>query len=85
MHLPKEGDKLTFYNCSNVLERPFMVYADFESSLIPRGESQTIHTHKSNSACCYCVCIFDSSIHKLYEYIDENCVIELLSTFKHCR
>jgi hypothetical protein len=38
--------------------------------------------HKANSACCYFVCTFDSSRNKLYEFIGENCVIELLNTLK---
>jgi hypothetical protein len=35
--LPKEGDKITLFSYNNLLEIPFMVYADFESSLIPTG------------------------------------------------
>jgi hypothetical protein len=78
--LPKEGDKMAFFNYKNLLERPFMEYADFESSLIPTGESKKIHMHKANSACCYFVCTFGSSRNQLYNFIGENCVIELLNT-----
>jgi hypothetical protein len=80
--LPNEGDKMAFFNYTNLLERPFMVYADFESSLIRTGESKNIHMHKANSACCYVVCTFDSSRNQLYNCIGENCVIELLNTLK---
>ena len=59
-----------------------MVYADLESSLILTGETQKIHMHKANSACCYVVCTFDSSRNKVYEFIGENCVVELLNTLK---
>jgi hypothetical protein len=38
--------------------------------------------HKANSACCYVVCTFDSSRNQLYNFIGENCVIELLNTLK---
>ena len=49
---------------SKLVDRPFMVYAGFASSLTPTGEAQTIHVHKANSAWCYCVCTFDSSRNK---------------------
>ena len=38
--------------------------------------------HKANSACCYFVFTLDSSRTNLYEFIRENCVIELLDTLK---
>jgi hypothetical protein len=78
--LPKEGDKMAFLNYKNLLERPFIVYADFESSLIPTEDLKKIHIHKANSACCYFVCTFDSSRNKLYNFIGDNCVIDLLDT-----
>ena len=52
---------MAFTNYKNLLERPFIVYADFESSLIPTGDKVKTHLHKANSACCYFVCTFDSS------------------------
>ena len=67
---------------NNLLERPFTVYADFESSLIPTGEAVHMHMHRANSACCYVVCTFESSRHKLYEFIGKNCAIELLKVLK---
>ena len=38
--------------------------------------------HKANSACCYFVCTYDSSRNKVYEFVGENCVNELLNTLK---
>ena len=81
---------MAFCNYKNLLERPFIVYADFESSLIPIEQSKQINIltsekisrHKANSACCYFVCTYDSSRNKLYEFIGENCVIDLLNTLK---
>ena len=35
VQLPKEGDTMTFCNYKNLLGRPCIVYADFESTLIP--------------------------------------------------
>jgi hypothetical protein len=84
--LPKEGDKMAFLNYKNLLERPFMVYADVESSLIPTEDSKKIHMHKANSACCYFVCTCDSSRNKLYNLIGEHCVIEIFQYIKNtCR
>ena len=73
---------MAFSNHKNLLERPFIVYADFESSLIPTDDAVKIHMHKANSTCCYFVCTFDSSRNKLYEFIGDKCVIELLNTLK---
>ena len=79
---------MAFTNYEHLLERPFIVYADFESSLIPTETfakdnvytSEKISKHKANSACRYFVCAYDSSRTKLYEFISKNCVIELSKT-----
>ena len=73
---------MTVLSYKNVLERPRLAYADVGSILIPTGESDQLNLHKANSACCYFVCTLDSSRNKLYEFIGENCVIELLNNFK---
>ena len=72
------------FNYNNLLERPFIVYADFESSVIPTGEAVKTHIHKANSACCYFECTFDSPSNNLCVFIGENCVIELLNTLNTC-
>ena len=82
IQLPTKGDKLAFCDSKNLSERPFIEHAEFESSLIPTGESEKIQMHKANSACCYFVCTYDSSRNKLYEIVGESCVIELLNTLK---
>ena len=64
IQVPQEGDQMALRKYSNLLELPFMVYADLESSLTPTGEAQTIHVHKANSAWCYFVCTFYSSRNK---------------------
>ena len=48
--LPKEGDTMTFYNYMSLLERPLIIYAEFESSSIPTGDEIQIHKHTVNSA-----------------------------------
>ena len=41
---------MTSCNHKNLVEHPFIVYVDFESSLIPTGESENINMNKANSA-----------------------------------
>jgi hypothetical protein len=65
-----------------MLERPFSVYADFESTLIPTGLKEKIHKHVPNSASFYFVCTFDNSRNKLYEFIGNNCVEEIVNKMK---
>ena len=43
---------MAFFSYKNLLERPWTIYAEFESSLIPAGEEVTIYIHKANSAWC---------------------------------
>ena len=38
--------------------------------------------HKYNSAWCYFVFTYGRSRNKVYEFIGENCVVELLNTLK---
>ncbi len=57
--LEKDRD---FKNYKNMLERPFIVYADFECSLIPTERSDKIARHEPHSAsCCFvfvCLILF---------------------------
>ena len=65
-----------------MLERPFIVYADFECSLIPTEMSDKIARHEPNSASCYFVCTFDSSRNKLYTFEGRDCVINLIEQLR---
>ena len=65
-----------------MLERPFIVYADFECSLIPTGMSVEIARHEPNSASCYFVCSFDSSRNKLYTFEGRDCVINVIEQLR---
>jgi hypothetical protein len=89
--LPEEDKaKMEFYNYKNKLERPYLVYADFECSLCETdGTDETkVAVHKPNSACFYFVCTHDSSQNRLWTSTGENCVVELLKelhrTAKEC-
>ncbi len=37
VELPEPGSNMYFNNYKNMLERPYAVYADFESSIVPTG------------------------------------------------
>ena len=60
IELPKKGSVMEFTKFKNKLVRPYIVYADFECTLIPDG-GNTISWHVANSACIYFVCSYDSS------------------------
>ena len=68
---------MEFTNHKNKLERPFMFYADTESTLKKTDDDKKIHEHIVNSCCFYFVCTFDSSRNKLYTYEGENCLKEM--------
>ena len=78
--LPEKGfkDTMEFYNYKNKLERPYIVYGDFECSNCPTGDKERITCHKPNSACFYFVCTYDSSQNYLWHSVGENCVIEMI-------
>jgi len=82
LELPEEGATMKFKNYKNMLERPFIVYADFEASLIPTEMSDKIACHEPNSACAYFVCTFDNSRNKLYTFEGKDCVINMIAQLK---
>ena len=55
LKLHKEGEFMSFYNFKNQLERPFVVYCDFECCLIESEENE-LHTHEPNYVALYFVC-----------------------------
>lgn len=81
--LPEEGSTMKFKNHKNKLERPYIVYADCESTLekvdIKLGDNTSLlHKHKVNSCCFYFVCTFDSSRNKLETFEGENCIEDMV-------
>lgn len=82
VQLPSPGSVMKFTNHKNMMERPFIVYADFECSLIPTESAEKIAFHEPNSACCYFVCTFDSSRNKLYKFIGRDCVINMVEQLR---
>src|SRR6266581_4500141 len=80
--LPKEGSYIKFRNLKNTLDVPFVIYADFESILIPleidtTNNSQTTKTHE-HKPCSYgykVVCKLDDKLSVPYKtYKGEDCI-----------
>ena len=68
---------MKFTNHKNKLERPFMFYADTESTLKKTDDDKKIHEHIVNSCCFYFVCTFASSRNELFTYEGEHCLKEM--------
>ena len=77
LKLPPPNSYMKFENHKNKLIRPFIVYADCESTLIPNNHKNKIHKHKVNSCCCYFVCTFDSSRNELMTFVGDNCLKDM--------
>ena len=56
-----EGEVMVFQNFKHMLERPLVVHADFECSLIKADEPGIRHKHEPNSAAFYNVNTFNPS------------------------
>ena len=68
---------MKFENHKNKIVRPFMIYADCESTLVKTTDEKKIHEHKVNSCCFYFVCTFDSSRNELFTYVGDDCLKEM--------
>ncbi|MFM7981638.1 MAG: hypothetical protein ACKPKO_20205 [Candidatus Fonsibacter sp.] len=51
--LPEQGRVMEFTNFKNQLQRPYIVYADTESTLVKSKEPGILHKHVANSACFF--------------------------------
>ena len=69
---------MNFSNFKNLLERPYVVYADFECSLIPSDEPGILHKHEPNSAAYYFVDTFKPDNNYLRSFVGKDCVSKLI-------
>ena len=69
---------MKFKNYKNKLERPFIVYADMESTLVKTNHKNNIHEHVPNSCCFYFVCTYDDTQNVLWEDVSINCVENMI-------
>jgi hypothetical protein len=82
LELPTEGTSMSFTNHKDKMERPFMVYADWECSLIKTHEEGKTHRHIANSCAFYFVCTFDKTRNQYYSFEGEQCTIEMVAKLK---
>jgi hypothetical protein len=76
--MPEKGSFMEFENCKKMLERPSIVCADCECSVVPTGDKYKTHEHKVNSCCYYFVCNFDSKRNKMKAFEGANCLVNML-------
>ena len=77
--LPEPNTYMGFKNHRNKLTRPFIIYADTESTLKKTGDDKKVHEHIINSCCFYFICNFDSSRNELFTYEGEDCLKKMVS------
>ncbi len=80
--MPEEGSSMKFKNYKDTMERPFMVYADWECSLLKTHEEGKTHRHKANSCGFYFLCTFDDTRNKYYEFKGDDCTTEMILKLK---
>ncbi|CAB3984764.1 Gastrula zinc finger, partial [Paramuricea clavata] len=91
--LPKEGTKIKFKNHRNSMPVPFVIYADFESILVPeerkvesenpedKSSTDLYQTHKACSFGLKTVCHYDDRYSGEYKsYVGEDAALVFLKT-----
>ena len=93
LKLPPKGSTMKFMNYKNKMERPYIVYADMESTLVKYDDKKfnnqdknkkkqcttnRTHKHVVNSCCFYFVCTFDESKNKLWSSCEPDCVDKMI-------
>ena len=67
-----------FTKFKNKLERPYIVYADMESTLVQTDHKKTIHELVPNSCWFYFVCTYDSTQNVLWHDVSISCVENMI-------
>ena len=90
--LPKEGTKIKFKNHRNSISVPFVIYADFESILVPEnkkdeepdGDESHTNRYQTHQACSFglkTVCHYDDKYSGEYKsYVDKDAANVFLKT-----
>jgi hypothetical protein len=83
LELPEEGATMKFKNYKDMLTRPWIVYADFEASLVKtqRTDGKT-HRHKPNSVGIHLVCTFDETRNEYHQFNGADCVVEMIKKLR---
>ena len=80
--LPPTQQSMAFRNYKNMVERPFIVYCDFECSLVKTEMSDNIARHEPNSAAAYFACAFDCSRNRYYKFEGRNCALNVIEQLR---
>jgi hypothetical protein len=78
LKLPEKETYMGFNNHKNKLERPFIIYADTESTLTHTSDKNKIQKHEINSCCFYFVCTFDNTRNKLFTFVGKDCLKKMM-------
>ncbi len=82
IELPPEDSSMFFKNHKDKMERPFMVYADWECSLIKTHEEGKTHRHVANSCAFYFVCTFDETRNQYLTFEGPKCTVEMIKALQ---
>ena len=77
--LAEPGEVMEFYNFNNQLQRPFVVFADFECFFATKpDEPGKLQKHEPTSAAFYFVNTCKRSKNQTWSYVGKDCVSKLL-------
>ena len=95
--MPKKGEYIKFKNFERKIKLPFMIYADFESILVPEDNGKKnpnescINKYQKHVACRYgykLVCVDDKFSKPFKSYLGEDAVYNFISSIieesKYC-
>jgi hypothetical protein len=81
LELPEAAAAMKFKNYKDMLTRPFIVYADFEASLVKTQRTDgKSHRHEPNSVGIHLVCTYDETRNEYHEFTGADCVGEMIKT-----
>ena len=87
--MPKKGEYVKFKNVKRKIKSPFMIYADFESILVPEDNGKQnpnelySNKYENNIACSYgykLVCIEEKFSKPFKSYLGEDAVYNSISS-----
>ena len=76
--LPKEDTFMRYISFKHMLERPYVVYADTECSLIPTNNANNVAQHVATSDCFYVRCTYDHTKNRMWSHVGEDRVYEMI-------
>jgi len=86
--MPEEGASIQYQTDKDNMERPFMVYSDWEHSLLKHTKKERHTDTKLTHAAFIRLCTFDDSRTKFYEFRGDDCTTEMIlnskESAKHC-